>query len=163
MAGGGSNKSLNSLKLEQSSPQPSSICSSTPYPVPTNSPAPTKKRQADPSPPATQAACKRRPDISNELPADLGKYIKRDVELLQKLGWAKFVRRRRRRGDISTLQFQHPARRLLAHYKSRGAPVKLRTRPWSRMQLLQALQRGPHKSCYDYLEFLQEEFVDMIQ
>ena len=108
-------------------------------------------------------ASKRRPALAPELSADLGKCIKRDVELLKKLEWAKFVRRRRQRGDLSSLQFQHPARRLLADYKSRGAPVKLTTSPWSRHQLLSALDRGPHKSCYEYMDFLQDEFVDMIQ
>ena len=127
-----------------------------------SSSAPTKKRQAE-SLPALRAAKQSRPVPSHELPADLGKCIRRDVDLLQKLGWERFVQSRRQRGDFASLKFQHPAQRLLDHYKRRGAPVKLKTSPWSRSQLLQALKRGPHKSCYEHLDFLQEEFVDMIQ
>ncbi|KAK1732360.1 hypothetical protein QTG54_016952, partial [Skeletonema marinoi] len=55
----------------------------------------------------------------------------------------------------------HPAKRLLKFYKGRGAPVKLATKPWSQEQIWRALQRGPHKSCSEHLDFLREEFVDM--
>ena len=112
--------------------------------------------------PVLSTANKRRLPPVHELPADLGKCIKRDVECLRRLGWTEFVRQRRDRGDISSLRFKHPARRLLAHYKARGAPVKLRTQDWSRKQLLKAVERGPHQSCYQNLDFLQSEFVEMI-
>ena len=71
--------------------------------------------------------------------------------------------RRRKDGDFAKLDFDHPARRLLKNYKNRGVPVKLATEPWSQDRLRQALLRGPHKSCFEYRDFLQEEFVDMIQ
>ena len=129
---------FNNLKLEQSSLQPFSNCSSTFVPVaqPSSS-APTKKRQAESLP--SPKAAKRCPVPSYELPADVGKCIRRDVDLLQKLGWERFVQNRRQRGDFTSLKFQHPAQRLLDQYKHRGAPVKLKTSPWSRSQLLQAL------------------------
>ena len=97
-----------------------------------------------------------------DLPQDLGKFIARDVRLLKRLGWHDFVKERRRRGDFASLKFEHPARRLLLQYKSRGVPVKFHTRPWSREQVHHAVQRGPHQSCRNHQDFLREEFCDMI-
>ena len=99
----------------------------------------------------------------DSLPEELGKLVKRDVELLQRLGWKAFVKHRRLRGDFASLdKVNHPAKRLLRHYKNHGAPVKFSTKPWSPGRIKRALARGPHKSCYEYLTFLQEEFIDMI-
>ena len=95
---------------------------------------------------------------------ELGELIARDVELLSRVGWHEFVHLRRSRGDISSLnKVEHPARRLLLHYKHRGAPVKFSTAPWSRSTINKAIKRGPHKSCNEYIDFLEEEFVDMMQ
>ena len=108
--------------------------------------------------------------VINELPYDLGKYIDRDVSLVKRLGWHRFVQLRRSRGDFAELNFDHPARRLLLQYKHRGVPVKFHSAPWSDQQKYwsdqqkyQALQRGPHQSCRNHLEFLSEEFCDMIR
>ena len=66
-------------------------------------------------------------------------------------------------GDFTSLtNVLHPARRLLHFYKHRGAPVKFSTPPWTRHQVQRALRRGPHKSCHEHLDFLHEEFIDMI-
>ena len=97
-----------------------------------------------------------------EVPQELGELIKRDVLLLQQMGWQNFVKLRRRRGDLSSLKFPHPASRLLQHYKFHGAPVKLHTQPWTPQQISNALQRGPHRSSLQYIDYLEEEFVDMI-
>jgi len=95
---------------------------------------------------------------------ELGEYITRDVALLKRLGWTEFIRQRRCKGNIATLDdVHHPAKRLLKLYKHRGAPVKFATKPWSRQRINQAIKRGPHKSALEYLEFLKEEFVDMIE
>ena len=102
--------------------------------------------------------------LASQVPLDLGEYIARDVKLLQQLGWHQFVQRRRSRSDFSDLvNVHHPARRLLQHYKTRGAPVKFSTPPWSSTDITRALRRGPHKSCHEYVEFLREEFTDMIE
>lgn len=101
---------------------------------------------------------------AQQLPAELGKYVERDLALLQKLGWQEFVRQRRGLGDFTSLdRLRHPARRLLRHYKYRGAPVRFKTRPWSTSQIKSALARGPHKSALQYVDFLHEEFIDMIE
>ena len=60
------------------------------------------------------------------------------------------------------LDFQHPARRLLKVYRDRGVPARLTSKPWSQRRLHQAIQRGPHPSCLPFQNFLNEEFVDMI-
>ena len=86
----------------------------------------------------------------------------RDALLIEKLGWHDFVKFRRKRGDFSVLDFPHPAKRILRHYKNHGAPVKFSTKPWTPAKIKEALLRGPHRSCHDHIDFLNEEFVDMI-
>ena len=98
-----------------------------------------------------------------KLPADLGEFIDRDVMLLQQLGWNDLVKSRRGPGDFTALSnVHHDARRLLRHYKYHGAPVKFSTPAWSRRKLHRALRRGPHRSCRDYLDFLNDEFIEMV-
>ena len=108
----------------------------------------------------------RRPaiiDLVQSVPTDLGKFISRDVKLLDKLGWHGLIAHRRPTSDFSSLtNVPHPTRRLLQFYKHRGAPVKFATRPWTRQQIMHALHRGPHESCHDHISFLHEEFIDMI-
>ncbi|KAL7526950.1 hypothetical protein ACHAXR_005745 [Thalassiosira sp. AJA248-18] len=95
---------------------------------------------------------------------ELGELIRRDVELLQSVGFSQLVETRRGRGDFASLNnVVHPARRLLKLYKHRGVPVKFSTEPWTSAQVHDAILRGPHKSCLEYIDFLEEEFVDMIK
>ena len=84
--------------------------------------------------------------------------------MLGRVGWWQFVKTRRNGGDIADLNNvdDHPARRLLMHYKHRGVPVKFTTPKWDRGQLEAALTRGAHQSCNAHIDFLNEEFVDMI-
>ena len=91
--------------------------------------------------------------------------IHRDVDQIRKLGWEGFVKQRRGKGDFSDLDELdgHPAKRLLKLYKHRGVPVKLATSRWSRDRIADALRRGAHKSCQEHIDFLNEEFMDMIQ
>ncbi|EJK56345.1 hypothetical protein THAOC_23791 [Thalassiosira oceanica] len=91
---------------------------------------------------------------------ELGECIARDSRLLKQLGWTAFVKRKRPRSDIENVD--HPARDLLKFYKTRGAPVKFKTPPWGRPRVLRALKRGPHQSCKEYIDFLHEEFADMV-
>lgn len=94
---------------------------------------------------------------------ELGECIARDSRLLKQLGWRDFVKRKRPRSDIATLEnVDHPARDLLKFYKTRGAPVKFKTPPWGRPRVLHALKRGPHQSCKEHIDFLHEEFADMV-
>ena len=117
--------------------------------------------QPSPKPPSVSQLS---PDDISAIPEELGKLVNRDVELLQRLGWKQFVLQRRRRGDFNTLHnLPHPAKRLLRYYKNHGVPVSTKSSHWTGEQLLQALQRGPHRSCTEYKEFLCEEFCDMIK
>lgn len=88
---------------------------------------------------------------------ELGELIRRDVELLRSEGWSALVRKRRARGDFAALNHvDHPARRLLKLYKHRGVPVKFTTAPWTRKRTQEAIKRGPHKSCAEHIDFLEE-------
>ena len=115
-----------------------------------------------PAPELAQSQIQKRAltTASTGLSSELGEYINRDYELLQRMGWKKFVRLRRGKGDFS---FNHPAKRLLMHYKRSGVPIKFSTPPWTTAQLQHALKRGPHKSCQHHEEFIESEFVEMIK
>ena len=57
---------------------------------------------------------------------DIGKYVVRDKEVVTRLGWTEFVRRRRGHGDFASLsEVIHPAWRLLRQSNHRGEPVVL--------------------------------------
>lgn len=97
------------------------------------------------------------------IPTELGKLIVRDTELLRKLGWKKLVASRRKRGDFGDMRhLLHPAKNLLQHYKSNGVPVMFHGQPWNQEELNTAMKRGPHKSANEHVEFLCEDFADMI-
>ena len=101
------------------------------------------------------------PQVDSSVPS-LSHYIESDTKTLQQVGWKALFKQSRERSDISSLEnVHHPANRLLKHYRDRGAPVKLSTEPWSRERIDRALQRGAHKSCLGYHNFLHEEFADM--
>ena len=118
-----------------------------------SSPRPNKRRAAD--------VVVGNQSVSEEL----GELIAKDCLLLSRVGWQKFVRHRRGRGDFASLDniTSHPARNLLLRMKHEGVPVRFTTPPWSRQRVDEALKRGPHRSCRDYIDFLEEEFIDMIK
>jgi hypothetical protein len=98
-----------------------------------------------------------------QLPSDLSELIARDTALLQRLGWCGLVPHRRPSINFASLNnLHHPARRLLCLYAHRGAPVKFAMPPWTRQHLQRTLSLGLHCSSLEYIDFLQEEFVDMI-
>lgn len=123
------------------------------------SPSPSRLSRKRPASPPSGAL----QHLSESVPDNLGELIDRDVCLLRRLGWAGLIARRRPRDDFSSLaDISHPARRLLSIYKSRGAPVRFSTAPWTPALLKRAISRGPHKSCHDHIAFLHDEFFDMI-
>ena len=101
--------------------------------------------------------------IPTDATDNLGKLINDDVVLLSEVGWERFVKTKRGRGDLGKLDKPHPANRLLHQYKVHGTPVRFSTPPWSAEQQLAAIARGPHPSCLNHIDFLQEEFVDMMK
>ena len=118
----------------------------------------------------SESSAKRRRVVSSlcphatvEVSANLGTYVNCDVKLLKEMGWKSFVRHRRQRGDFAEVtKLPHPASRLLQHYKVHGAPVKLTTKPWKKHTVELALAQGPHPLCMEHIDFLHEEFIDMI-
>ena len=110
----------------------------------------------------TPPKLKRRRLGAPPLAADLGEYITHDAALIKEMGWDAFVRARRGRNDIGPLHFHHPANSYLSNIKKHGCPVRFHSAPWSHQRLKKALLRGPHQSCTNHIQFLQEEFVDMI-
>ena len=96
-------------------------------------------------------------------PRDLSECVKRDAALLEQLGWEAFVKHCCPRSDFLSLDnVEHTARRILKEYKHRGVPVRLATEPWTLEQINEAIARGAHPSCGKAVNFLCEEFVDMI-
>ena len=131
-----------------------------PHLPPSTTTPPTKRARLEPPKPSTSLHIAKKD--TTMLPKDLGKLIKDDAKLLQRLGWNNFVQANQGRGDLGSLDFDHPATRILKQYKKHGVPVKLSMPAWTQEDINAKLHRGPHKSCHEYLEFLQEEFIDMI-
>ena len=79
--------------------------------------------------------------------------------------WESFVGSQRHKSDLSdnVRQIPHPAAHFLDQLRKKGAPVVLKTPPWSKRQRRSAIQRGSHKSGKEHLPFLHQEFVDMIR
>jgi hypothetical protein len=82
---------------------------------------------------------------------------------MRSLGWHGLVAHRQPLSNFSQLDnVPHLARCLLCLYKHHGAPVKFSTPPWTRIEVKRTLSCGPHKSAHEYLDYLEEEFVNMI-
>ena len=79
--------------------------------------------------------------------------------------WSSFFHQRRdAQSDWGPVEsIQHSAKHLLSHYKKRGVPVKLHTKPWNTGRLQGALARGSHKSASEHIPFLRGEYCDMIK
>jgi hypothetical protein len=153
--------SLSSLINKPLDPKPLSFPVDSllpPHPSPSFSPS-SMPMQPTLSPPAF----KRRRFGAPPIAKDLGEYIAHDVDLIEKMGWDNFVCLHRSRNDFGSLQYPHPANHYLRSLQKHGCPVRLHSKPWSRAKLLRSLCRGCHRSCLDYIDYLQEEFIDMIQ
>ena len=76
-----------------------------------------------------------------------------------------FIRETRHKPDLhpDVGQLDHPAADLLDTYLREGVPLKLSAPEWKQEKLLQVLQRGPHKSARDHLEFVREEFAEYVR
>ena len=76
----------------------------------------------------------------------------------------QFFRHQQGRGSTTNLpNVQHPATHLLRHISSRGAPVVIQTPPWPAHRTAAAVRRGPHKSAFEFQEFLRIEIADMMK
>ena len=79
--------------------------------------------------------------------------------------YVDFIRNARGRGDLcpTITNLPHPARTLLTLYQQEGTPAEMRGPIWTNARKAQALRRGPHKSARQGIQFLREEFADMIE
>jgi hypothetical protein len=99
------------------------------------------------------------------MPDELGKQVKNDCMLLQNHSVEELFRLRQGRGDLTSLHklAHHPAYFILKQYARRGAPVGLKTAPWTSGRKDAAIARGPYKSAYDFQDFLRTELLDMVR
>jgi hypothetical protein len=97
--------------------------------------------------------------------SQLGEFIAEDTATLKSIGWQNLVNLKRGRPDlqIGPKFREHPAYHMLSVLKQRGAPVRLKSAPWSDDQIRDTIQRGPHKSAIQYAEFLRDELVAFIR
>ena len=95
----------------------------------------------------------------------LGKHLNTASSFLTQQGWLATVRAFRTPQDMpkSVEHLPHPAAHLLNHMRKNGVPIKMTTSPWSLEQRQQAMSRGPHKSSYEYQDFLESEMADMVE
>ena len=95
----------------------------------------------------------------------LGEFIKRDEVQVRTKGLAAVIRERLKSNDWGNLEElrSHPAHRVLRNYKSKGIPVTLADDPWTPCEMKAALARGPHKSAYEFEEFLREDMASMVE
>ena len=104
-------------------------------------------------------------DIADNSKTDkLGKIIIRDSNIVRRRGIKHLLSARKNPTDWGDLKLvsAHPASRLLHHYKKHGVPVTLADDPWTPHEVQASIDRGPHKSAYEYLDFLREDMADMV-
>ena len=145
-------------------PQPAKLkptATSPPKPYPCNqmelhtTPVPYRPTQYFPAP--TPRAAVR------GVPAELGKHITSDMELLEHVWWKEFVQMKHGESDVSLLDnVHHPARGLIRDLKYHGTPMRFSTKEWSHDQISATLSHVTHKSYMEYLDFLHEEFTNMV-
>ena len=79
--------------------------------------------------------------------------------------WENFIRDVQHPSDFASNvgKLPHPAAQLLDRLHRSGAPVPVKTAPWTRARKREALRRGPHKSAVEHSAFLREEMAAMIR
>jgi hypothetical protein len=80
--------------------------------------------------------------------------------------WREFVREMRGAGDLRVTEealSSHPAGELLLQFEKNGVPTAISSAPLSPETKELRVQRGPHKSCSDHLDFLREELLDYVK
>eukprot|EP00536_Pseudo-nitzschia_multiseries_P016485 jgi/Psemu1/46352/gm1.46352_g len=78
--------------------------------------------------------------------------------------WGDFIRTIRGSGDLHPHvgAIPHPAGHLLAHFGQEGTPASMNDPPWTTARIAGALARGPHQSSRQGIDFLREEYADMM-
>jgi hypothetical protein len=92
-----------------------------------------------------------------------GMYIDRNVCLLEDQGWEEFFCVQQGQSDLSPNidYIRHLARSHLQHlWKHARAPMT--TAPWFEERLASTMARGPHKSAFEYAEFLGDKLAEFV-
>eukprot|EP00536_Pseudo-nitzschia_multiseries_P002081 jgi/Psemu1/4840/gm1.4840_g len=78
--------------------------------------------------------------------------------------WGEFIRTIRGRGDIhpNVDAIPNPAGPLLAHFGLEGTPASMHDPPWNTARIAGALARGLHQSSRQGIDFLREEYADVM-
>ena len=94
----------------------------------------------------------------------LGKILARDLHRLNSMPLLDLLHAHRGQSNINpeVRHLHHPARHLLHHLGTHGAPVVLTTPPWTSAQKDAAVTRGPHRLAHEYVTFLRDELADMV-
>jgi hypothetical protein len=93
---------------------------------------------------------------------ELGKMIVENVVSANKFpsNILDYFRHLQGRGNFTDLKNnQHPAKRLLRHISSRGAPVIIQTPPWPATRTAIAVQRGPVSPLWSSKTFFEQKWL----
>ena len=99
------------------------------------------------------------------LDSALGKYVTAaSTRLHQADDFASFLRSMQPSSDLhpDVGKLPHPAAPLLLELRNHGANLQLETPPWSLERRQAAVSRGPHRSSFDHIEFVHQDFADMV-
>ncbi|VEU39857.1 unnamed protein product, partial [Pseudo-nitzschia multistriata] len=126
---------------------------------------PVDKRVESPRAPHTTTEARERP-LTTTYPYDrLDAHVTKAVTAFHQANcWGDFVRSVRGRGDLhpEVGELPHPAAQLLHSFQQEGTPAVMMSPPWGAARIAGALARGPHKSSHNGIEFLREEYADMM-
>lgn len=116
--------------------------------------------------------CKRPGECSREafppslLQDSLGKLVNTATAACRKhKTLEQYLKSLQSRNDIHphVQRLPHPAAPLLHDLHTFGAPAHLTDPPWSTQHKLDSIKRGPHRSATEHLDFLREEFTEMVR
>jgi hypothetical protein len=150
---------------------PSSAHKLMPPNVPTGAPVPgvNPARPSNRAPTMTPTSPSPSPTEARDPPHErdaLDDLVRDAVETLkQSSSWEDFVARGQApNGDLhpDVGKLPHRAAHLLNRLRVSGAPVETKSAPWTRQQKQEAIRRGPHQSAHQHVDFLRQEYVDMI-
>ena len=157
-------------------PAPDDCTTGTPAPAghrlvtalaaPSPPPAPVGRPSTPPAPVGLAPPPKGYTYPADRPPDELDRLIRSTTNsFIQAADWETFfLNQRDPRGDWNDMtELNHPAAHLLRHYQHSGVPVKFQTKRWTKGQKNAALNRGPHKSAKEHIDFLREEFASMIK
>jgi hypothetical protein len=151
---------------------PSSAPKVMPTNVPTGAPVPgvTPARPPNRAPTMTPTSPSPSPTEARDPPYErdaLDDLVRDAVETLkQSSSWEDFVARGQApNGDLhpDVGKLPHRAAHLLNRLRVSGAPVATKSAPWTRQQKQEVIRRGPHQSAHQHVDFLRQEYVDMIR